>query len=199
MSDGARPKTGRRREAPDVRREQILDAAEQVLLERGLAAATMADVATAAGIAKGTVYLYFASKTELLEAMRARHVEGFIEALGAALTGTTRAKPLSRLDRFIDEFFEYSVAHHRLYHLLFLEAGISEEDAFADIRRPLGDFIAAGIASGDFVPANVDLLAGFVLSGVHDALLSALHGHGDVRESVAGAKELARRLLVGTK
>ena len=51
-----------RRQPPDVRREQILDAAQRVLLRRGPAAATMAEVADAASLAKGTVYLYFASK-----------------------------------------------------------------------------------------------------------------------------------------
>jgi AcrR family transcriptional regulator len=41
--------TTRRRELPEVRREQILDAAAQVFLDRGLAEATMAEVAEAAG------------------------------------------------------------------------------------------------------------------------------------------------------
>src|SRR5215210_7257384 len=54
-----------RRRPPDVRREQILDAAERVLVERGLATTTMADVAGAAAVAKGTVYLYFESKAGL--------------------------------------------------------------------------------------------------------------------------------------
>ena len=41
-----------------------------------------------------------------------------------------RAKGSSRLDGFIDEFFDYSVEHRALPHLLFQEAGFSEDDAF---------------------------------------------------------------------
>lgn len=65
--------TTRRRELPEVRREQILDAAVQVFMKRGPAEATMAHVAEAAGFAMGTVYLYFDSKSALLTALRARY------------------------------------------------------------------------------------------------------------------------------
>jgi TetR/AcrR family transcriptional regulator, transcriptional repressor for nem operon len=179
-----------------VRRDQILDAAEQVLLTRGLGAATMADVADAAGIAKGTVYLYFGSKADLLAGMRARHVERFIDALAGALTGSARAKPVTSLNRFIEQFFDYGMAHRRMHHLLFHEAGFSEDDAFAGVRHLLSDFIAKGMADGYFARADVGMLSGFVLSGLHDALVSALHaGDADLRRCVTAAKELTRRLL----
>src|SRR3954447_5758548 len=113
----------RRRESPDVRRNQILDAAASTLLSNGLHATTVADVAEAAGIAKGTVYLHFESKAELMAGLRARHVEHFSESLADILSGPGRSKRMSRLDRFIDEFFDYSVTHRRLHHLLFHEAG----------------------------------------------------------------------------
>ncbi|HEX3623180.1 MAG TPA: helix-turn-helix domain-containing protein, partial [Acidimicrobiales bacterium] len=103
-SAGGRPPGAarRRREPHDVRRDQILDAAEQVFVERGFASATIADVAEHAGVAKGTVYLYFDSKTQLLAALRARHVDRFKAALDDALDGPGRTKPLTRLDRFVD-------------------------------------------------------------------------------------------------
>jgi AcrR family transcriptional regulator len=46
--------------------EQILDAATQVFAEKGFSRATVRDVARAAGIADGTIYIYFPSKTDLL-------------------------------------------------------------------------------------------------------------------------------------
>ena len=79
MAQGA---TSRRRELPEVRREQLLDAAATVFLDRGLAEATMADVAEAAGVAKGTVYLYFDSKSALLTALRARYTSQWLEQSG---------------------------------------------------------------------------------------------------------------------
>lgn len=63
-----------RRQDPDpiqqqliaARRDQILDAATTVFAEKGFSRATIRDVATAAGIADGTIYNYFQNKTALL-------------------------------------------------------------------------------------------------------------------------------------
>ena len=50
----------------DYRREQILDAARRSFARHGLHATTVDQIARAAGVAKGTVYLYYRSKEELL-------------------------------------------------------------------------------------------------------------------------------------
>jgi AcrR family transcriptional regulator len=49
-----------------LRRAQILEAATRVFAEKGFHRATTKDIARAAGIAEGTIYTYFASKTDLL-------------------------------------------------------------------------------------------------------------------------------------
>jgi AcrR family transcriptional regulator len=59
-------------ERGDRRRTQILDAAARVLAERGYHRTTVRDIAREAGIADGTIYLYFSSKQELLLALIAR-------------------------------------------------------------------------------------------------------------------------------
>ena len=62
-----------RRLPPETRRQQILDAAASLLLDNGLAGTSVDAVAQRAGIAKGTVYLYFASWQDLLGELRARY------------------------------------------------------------------------------------------------------------------------------
>lgn len=49
-----------------ARRKQILDAATQVFADKGFHRATIKDIARVAGIADGTIYTYFASKTDVL-------------------------------------------------------------------------------------------------------------------------------------
>jgi AcrR family transcriptional regulator len=49
-----------------ARRIQILDAATKVFAEKGFHRATIKDIARVAGIADGTIYTYFASKTDVL-------------------------------------------------------------------------------------------------------------------------------------
>ena len=64
-------------EDKELRREAILDAAVKLWLAQPERMANMAEIATAAGLAKGTVYLYFRSKEELFLAIHERHVSEF--------------------------------------------------------------------------------------------------------------------------
>ena len=62
-------KPPRRRATPEERQQAILEAALDVFSEHGFAAARLDDVASRAGIAKGTLYLYFPDKETLFEHM----------------------------------------------------------------------------------------------------------------------------------
>ena len=59
----------RTEQAKDQRRADVLAAALDEFFERGYAAARMHDIADRAGLSKGTLYLYFASKEELFRAL----------------------------------------------------------------------------------------------------------------------------------
>lgn len=65
----------RRDRARERKREQILDAAESVLASEGLSGLTMAALAEQLDCAIGTLYLYFASKDDLLGALEERAVK----------------------------------------------------------------------------------------------------------------------------
>lgn len=69
------------------RRQAILDAAAGLLAERGERMPSVAEVAEAARLAKGTVYLYFASKEELFLALHERTVSEFFAELAELLEG----------------------------------------------------------------------------------------------------------------
>jgi TetR/AcrR family transcriptional regulator, ethionamide resistance regulator len=82
-----------RRTAPavrkgDLRERQILDAAEKLLATRGYADMTVAEIAEAAGITRGALYFYFASKQDVVTALVARIVQALQEKSGAALIDT---------------------------------------------------------------------------------------------------------------
>ncbi|HET9045898.1 MAG TPA: TetR family transcriptional regulator [Casimicrobiaceae bacterium] len=67
------------------RHHAILDAAERLLGRAPERVANVAEVADEAGLAKGTVYLYFPSKDELLLAVHERRVDEFFRALNRLL------------------------------------------------------------------------------------------------------------------
>jgi AcrR family transcriptional regulator len=181
-----------RRQPPDVRRQQILDGAERVLVRRGLDETTMSHVADEAGVAKGTVYLYFASKAELLAELRTRYLARMLDAMDAGAGGGIAV----RLDRFIDALFSFSVANHRLHHVLFHEAGYSEADAFAETRRVLGAVVVDGVAGGELRVEDPVAATTFALHGLHGLLVEALHStRPGQRRAAEVAKDLARRSL----
>src|SRR5258705_5126223 len=67
------------------RHHAILDAAERLLLGAPDRVANVAEVADEAGLAKGTVYLYFPSKEELLLALHERNQDVFFRAFNALI------------------------------------------------------------------------------------------------------------------
>ena len=96
----AHPATARRRAdpAPFGKRDAILRAAIDVFAERGYFNAQVADVARAAGVAAGTVYLYFRSKDDLLASIFERAMREAFDEWHAALDGVD--DPRERLRRF---------------------------------------------------------------------------------------------------
>lgn len=80
--------------APEERRSDIVEAARNLFLHKGYESTTMYDVMKALGVAKGTIYHYYRSKEELLEAVlqqlieneRQRTQKAFDELQGDALS-----------------------------------------------------------------------------------------------------------------
>src|SRR5436190_18976174 len=92
--------TARRRNEPaaPAKRDAILRAAIDVFAERGYFNAQVADVARAAGVAAGTVYLYFRSKDDLLASIFERTMrESFTEGRAALEGGSDPCARLRRL------------------------------------------------------------------------------------------------------
>ncbi|MGY5884405.1 TetR/AcrR family transcriptional regulator [Modestobacter lacusdianchii] len=84
---GATPRTPRPRK--DEVRARVLHAAGQVFAERGFSAASLDQVAAAAGFTKGAVYSSFGSKDELFLALMDAEVARRVEEVEAALRTTT--------------------------------------------------------------------------------------------------------------
>jgi TetR/AcrR family transcriptional regulator, fatty acid metabolism regulator protein len=87
----------RRESGPGPKRDAILRAAIDVFADRGYFNAQVADVARAAGVAAGTVYLYFKSKDDLLVSIFERSMRESLAAGRAAVADL--ADPRERLRR----------------------------------------------------------------------------------------------------
>jgi AcrR family transcriptional regulator len=111
---GARKGRGHKRTKPDVRaqrrgerRDAILAAALEEFAARGFAAARLDDVARSAGVAKGTIYLYFRDKESLFQELVRTMLSplvGVIEAAPAA-DMPVRAVAETIVDLFVREIY----------------------------------------------------------------------------------------------
>ena len=123
-----------------ARHDAILAAACEAAAEGGMAAVQIAPVAARAGIATGTVYRYFPSKTELVAAL----VAVLCEREVAALEGAAKAAPgpLSALAAAISAFAARALERRRLAFALMAEPVEPEIDgARASYRQALiGEF-----------------------------------------------------------
>ena len=92
------PLDSARRRAPDERPQQILDAALAVFDEEGLDRARLDDIARRAGIAKGTIYLYFPNKEALFREVVRQTIGSRLEAARGRLAAADSASaPVSTL------------------------------------------------------------------------------------------------------
>ena len=79
-----------------VTREQLLDAAERVFRERGVAHTSLTEVAAAAGVTRGAVYWHFKDKADLFGAMCERATLP-LDSLISEVGGASHADPLGAL------------------------------------------------------------------------------------------------------
>ena len=86
-----------------MRRNQILDAAATVFAQKGFHSTTIKDIARAAGLADGTIYLYFANKPALLL--------GIFERMKAAVIAEAVPPAIGELDirTFLQILFQHSL------------------------------------------------------------------------------------------
>ncbi len=83
----------------EVRRQELVEAAVAVFSAKGVSAASVDDIVRAAGVAKGTFYLYFATKDDAVNAVAISMVEGVADRVQAVATDPTRS-PVERLLTF---------------------------------------------------------------------------------------------------
>ena len=81
------------------KRRRILSVANQQFLKSGYRKASIQEIATASGVSKGSIYLYFNSKAELLVQVLAFESEAYFEQLLAVLA--SQVAPLERLRQFL--------------------------------------------------------------------------------------------------
>lgn len=148
------PKTRRRK---DARPGEIIEAAMTEFAQQGFERAKLDAIAKAAGISKGTIYLYFDSKEALFEQAIKTYVLAVMDAADAdisAMDGSTEVL----LRKLVERIYNHMVGSHAttIMRILILEGDrfpdlvqLYHDTAISKGIRVLKRFLARGIARGE--------------------------------------------------
>lgn len=119
-------------------RDRILDVAERLFAQKGLAGTAVRDIARAAGLTAPSLYNYFEGKQALYEAVIARGVQPLFDLIGNVARGTGRGE--DRTGAMLDGIMDHLASHPDLARLIQHEAltdGASLEKIAQGWLRPI--------------------------------------------------------------
>jgi AcrR family transcriptional regulator len=198
------PTPAERRKRPDARRQELLAAAGDLLLAAdGGHDIRIEDVTQAAGVAKGTFYLYFESKTDLFNSLREEFVNRIIAEREARVRNASADGWLAQIRAYVEATVDLFIENVRLHDVLFHavpDARPSRDGSPSSdthVVQWLANFISDGVVDGAFRVRDPWLTASFLYGATHDGLAREyrLNGRIDRDRSVASAFELLSRAL----
>jgi AcrR family transcriptional regulator len=129
-----------RKQRHDATARILREAAEAVLADKGVDSVTMRDIAAKAGCAPGTIYLYFKTKQDVLDAIAAWHSDVMLGELHEILG--LDAAPMEKLRRITAALVSYFSLHRSVTRIL-SAGGISTlEKLPEETRRKWEGFLA---------------------------------------------------------
>lgn len=159
----AQPRWTRRKQE---RPQELLDAALTIFSEKGFAGARLEDVAKSAGVSKGTVYLYYSNKEELLKAVVTEHVSPIVEEAKSLLEPEKSSASLIREAIHLWWLKYGSTKLSSITKIVLSEANAFPELArffYEEVVRPWWDYLESvlkrGISRGEFADIDTEYAA----------------------------------------
>lgn len=186
---------------PESRRQELLDAALRLYLDRGVSDSTVADVTEAAGAAKGTFYRYFPSKDHLLMALRDQFTDELLATVEARAEAAAEDGPWAQVEVLCRSLMAFGHEKAQVHDVLFRSGTFNIPDGETDpfesrIVLWMTDFIQAGVDNGTFDTDDPPLTAMLFFSALHGPAERAAHaGQIEHERLMRGVVELVCRAL----
>lgn len=170
----------------EERETQILAAALDVFAQKGVHQTRMEDVANAAGIAKGTVYLYFKGKDAIIWALLRQYFDTSYDELTELPSGVSVADHLLRWTEKVlqkaQAFQQYASLGFEFYALAGRDPAIAEHlrQIYQRYHAALQDLLRQGVQRGELQDVDMSEIA-TILLGFYEGVnvLLTLHAAPD--------------------
>jgi AcrR family transcriptional regulator len=186
-----RTKRGPRTKPSEERRAELMDAALRLFLENGVAPTTIEQITAGASVAKGTFYLHFSSKEDVLNALRERFVLGLLRGIDAAVSLRAKSDWRGKLEAWARGSIESYLDARALHDIVFHEFHPHSREEHSDnvLVRHLTGILEEGAAAGAWAVEDARFTAVFLFHGFHGIVDEAL-----VKEKRPNGAGLAKQL-----
>jgi AcrR family transcriptional regulator len=168
-----------------------MDAALLLFLEQGVAATTIEQITAGASVAKGTFYLHFSSKDDVLAGLRERFVRDLVGGIDAAVSRRAKHDWRGKLEAWatasIDGYLDALPLHDIVFHEFHPHSRAAHSDSV--LVDHLGALLDAGATAGAWKIEDSRFTAVFLFHGYHGVVNDAL-----VQEKRLNRARLARKL-----
>lgn len=188
--------------SPEVRREELLRVASTLFLKRGVSATTIGNITDRAEVARGTFYLYFRSKDDLVAELWKRYVDGYLKLADATLKRLGADEPDgAQILELMVHMTEHALDHAHLHRQIY---GTADAPALALCRRS-DEMILARLTDAlrgyfNLLGAPIekaDLTASLLFHGLDGALHSAIMKEEPIDRAtfIDGVREFSTQAL----
>lgn len=180
---------------------RIIEAAVKVFAKKGFYQAKVTDVAKAAGVADGTIYLYFKNKDDLLIRLFEEKMEGFLQRFRSQLSKLD--DPIIKLRTLVDVYFDLIEEDQELADVFQVELRQSTKflkdyhnQKFLDFLNMISSIIEEGIKNGFFRPdLNINVVKIMIFGALDEVARQWILG-ADEKYSLEDAKKDIQQTMI---
>ena len=188
---------------------KLMNAAMKAFTRKGLNDCRMSDIADAAGLARGTAYLYFRSKEKLMLSMYKLYSSRIIESQKALLAKAGDLTARQLLDRACQACLRSGISHRRTFGLWFQFLALGSSPSMGKaVRNTLAetyrghsayfeDLVEKGKRSGEFHQNANSRAVASALVGLLESLMVRQYADAKLTDLATDYSELVRLILDG--
>jgi len=191
MRTAAKPRP--RTKPPEKRREELMNSAQRLFLANGVAATTIEQITSGADVAKGTFYLYFSSKEDILAALGERFAQNLLTGIKAAIAEKPEQDWKGKLATWAWAGVTGYLDSIQLHDIVFYGSRPATREGLVDnlVIDHLRALLQAGAEANAWSIDDTHFTAVFLFCGLHGVVDDAF-----TQEKRVNRSELARRLEV---